>query len=71
MDLRIIKGLMAQNGDKQRDLANILGISIYSLRNKINGRVPLTVFEFEKIVKHYKCSADIFFCESASKNETT
>lgn len=53
VNLNKIKGLMAENGDTQKDLADKLGIADMTLRNYFNGRTIMRVDTVSKIAKIY------------------
>lgn len=54
------KGWLAQNNIKQKEIAELLGISQTSAYNKINGRQEFTMSQVRTICAHYDISADIF-----------
>ena len=53
VNLNKIKGLMAENGDTQKDLADKLGVSAETARNYINGKVAMRVDTISKIAEIY------------------
>lgn len=53
VNLNKIKGLMAENGDTQKDLADKLGIADMTLRNYFNGRTIMRVDTVSKIAEIY------------------
>lgn len=59
-DLRF-KGFMAENGIKQTDLAELLGIDTSNINLKVNGKQPWTVPQIKTICDRYKISADKYF----------
>lgn len=54
------KAWLVQNGIKQKDVAELLGIAEENLSAKINGRQNFTLAQVKVICEHYKISADIF-----------
>ena len=48
------------NGVKQRDIANVLGVSLQSVNNKMNGRGDFSLQQIKKLHNKYGVSADIF-----------
>lgn len=54
-------GEMAKNGDTQRSLATILGITYSSVSRRMTGRSKFTIDEIDKICKHYNKSYDELF----------
>lgn len=53
VNLNKIKGLMAENGDTQKDLADKLGIADMTLRNYFSGRTIMRVDTVSKIAEIY------------------
>lgn len=53
VNLNRIKGLMAENGDTQKDLADKLGIADMTLRNYFSGRTIMRVDTVSKIAEIY------------------
>lgn len=51
MNLARLKGIMAERGVSQRELAKMLGLSTKSVNAKINGRVDITINEAVLISK--------------------
>lgn len=74
-DKNELKAVMARFGDKQDDLANVLGLSSSGLSIKINGAVDFRRNEIEMIVLRYRLSADeirrIFFADTVTQNVTS
>jgi transcriptional regulator with XRE-family HTH domain len=54
VNLNKIKGLMAEHGDTQKDLADKLGISDMTLRNYLGGKTEMRVDTIGKIAEIYK-----------------
>jgi hypothetical protein len=65
---------MARFGDKQDDLASVLGLSPSGLSVKMNGTVDFRRNEIELILLRYRLSADevrrIFFADDVTQNVT-
>lgn len=66
MNKELLRSVMALNGDTNRDLANLLGISEQSVSNKINeNKSEFKQGEIAAIRRHYGLSAEqvdaIFF----------
>ena len=55
-----IRGCMAEKGDKQKDLARILNLSLTSVNIKLTGKTDFTVSEISKIAERYKKSISFF-----------
>lgn len=53
VNLNKIKGLMAENGDTQKDLADKLGIADMTLRNYFSGRTIMRIDTVSKIAEIY------------------
>lgn len=53
VNLNKIKGLMAENGDTQKDLACKLGITDETLRNYFRGKTIMRVDTVSKIAEIY------------------
>ncbi len=51
INLMKIKGKMTEKGFTQRELAEILGISIQSLNKKLNGKVEFVISEATKLIE--------------------
>lgn len=54
------KGWLAENGIKQKEIAELLGIDISNLNEKVNGKQEFTVPQIRLICQTYNVSADIF-----------
>ena len=54
------KGWLAENGIKQKEIAELLGIDISNANEKINGKQEFTVPQIRLICQTYNVSADIF-----------
>lgn len=54
------KAWMAENRVKQKDIAELLGISVQATFLKVNGKMDFTLAQIKKICAKYDISADIF-----------
>lgn len=55
------KGFLASNGIKQREVADLIGISQEAMSMKISGKMAFTVEQVRKICDRYGLSADLYF----------
>ena len=53
MNTNYLKYLMSRNGDTQKEISNLLGISQNSLINKMTGKTYFTMREVRLIVERY------------------
>lgn len=60
IDLGEIKACMARNDHKQKDIANILGLSSNSVNQKIQGKREFTVQELAMLAKTYDVDINLF-----------
>ncbi|MBR3645841.1 MAG: hypothetical protein IKN54_05435 [Lachnospiraceae bacterium] len=74
-DKNELRAAMARFGDKQDDLANVLGLSSSGMSVKIAGKVDFKRNEMELIILRYKLSPDevrrIFFADTVTQNVTS
>lgn len=61
METLKFKGWMAEHGVKQKDLAELLGITQENVNAKVNGRLNFTLPQIKLICSTYQISADDFF----------
>lgn len=61
MDELRFKGYCASHGIKQKDIAEILDISVSNVNEKMNGRQPFTLEQVKTLCKQYQISADDYF----------
>ena len=54
------KGWLAENGVKQKEIAELLGIDISNVNEKVNGKQEFTAPQMRAICPKYNISADIF-----------
>lgn len=55
------KGWLAENGIKQKEIAELLGIDVSNVSEKVNGKQEFTTSQIRLICQTYDISADIFF----------
>lgn len=55
------KAWLVENGIKQNELAELLGITKEGVNAKVNGKQNFTLAQVKKICETYKISADLFF----------
>lgn len=55
------KGFMAENGIKQAEIAELLGVDISNVNLKINGKQDWTLAQVRTICEKYKISANEYF----------
>ena len=55
------KGYCVENGIKQSEVAEILGLKKCSINRKMNGHEPFTLEQVKTLCRHYGISADIYF----------
>lgn len=65
-----VKGLMAENGMTQADVAKSIKKSEFTLRNKLQGKTEFTATEIASIADLFRVSPDIFFTQKLSKIES-
>ena len=61
MDKLRFKGYCASNNIKQAEIAEILGINVTNVNEKINEKQPFTLEQVKILCSHYKISADEYF----------
>lgn len=61
MDTLKFKGYCAEHNIKQVDLAELLGINVANVNEKVNGKQPFTLEQVKTICKKYSISADEYF----------
>lgn len=54
------KGWCVARGIRQKEIADLLGLGIQSVNNKLNGKEDFTLPQIKTICTHYNISADIF-----------
>lgn len=60
MNLNKIKGLMAEHGERQEDIAKLLNINISTVNFKLQGKSEFKVSELKTLADHYKVDINIF-----------
>ena len=55
------KGFLAEKGIKQSEVAELLGIDVANVNQKINGKQEWTFPQVKKLCEHYSLEADIYF----------
>jgi plasmid maintenance system antidote protein VapI len=55
------KGYCAEHGIKQKEIADLLKITVESANKKINGKEPFTFEQVKTLCNHYQISADVYF----------
>lgn len=57
-----LKAWMSENGVRQKDMAELLGVGISAINQKLNATGgDFSMAEVRKICEHYRISADSFF----------
>lgn len=69
MDVRKIKGAMAEKSITQNDLAKLLNISSKAVSMKLNEKVDFKLAEAQKICQILDLQPDIFFTPRVPKME--
>lgn len=60
MNVNKLKGLMAEHGDRQEDIAKLLDINITTLNFKLQGKREFKFSEVATLADHYKVDINIF-----------
>ena len=55
------KAFLVENRIKQKEVAELLNLSVQNTNRKINGVEPFTLDQVKILCKHYKIRADEFF----------
>lgn len=55
------KGYCAENGIKQADIAELLGITVSNVNEKMNDKQPFTLEQVKILCKKFQISADEYF----------
>ena len=61
MDRLKFKAWLVEHHIKQKEVADLLGITVEGANSKINGRQPFTLAQVKKLCETYGISADNFF----------
>ncbi len=65
-----IRGLMAEHGLKQTDIARVINKTEMTLRNKLQGKTEFTATEIATLASLFNVSPTIFFTPQVSLGET-
>lgn len=60
MNVNKLKGLMAEHGDRQEDIARLLDINITTLNFKLQGKREFKFSEVVTLADYYKVDINIF-----------
>ena len=55
------KGYCSENRIKQKEVAELLNVSVQTVNKKLNGKEPFTYEQVKTLCKHYGISADVYF----------
>lgn len=70
MDKELFESFMRKHGDRQKDLADMLGVSLSCINAKINGRYDFWQTEIAMIKDRYRLSSSevdaVFFSHKVS-----
>ena len=66
MNINKLKGLMAEHGDRQEDIAKLLNINVTTLNFKLQGKREFKFSEVVALSQHYGVDINIFL-----NNKTT
>lgn len=55
------KGYCAEHNIRQKEISDVLGITIANVNEKINGKQPFTLEQIRILCKTYSISADEYF----------
>lgn len=64
-----VKGFLVENGIRQKDVANMLKMSISTFNNKLNGIGDFTITDVKKMCTELEVEADIFFNDYVPKKQ--
>ena len=65
-----VRGLMAEHGLNQNDIAKVINRSEVTLRSKLSGKTDFTATEIAALAKLFNVSPSIFFANQLSKIES-
>ena len=60
-DMLKFKAFCVENNIRQREIADVLGITVSRANRKLNGKDPFTLEQVKTLCKTYSLSADIYF----------
>lgn len=55
------KGYCAEHGIQQKEVAEVLGLSLVHVNRKMNGKEEFTLRQIKTLCQHYGISADEYF----------
>ena len=61
VDIKKFKGFCAEHDIKQKEIAELLGIDISNVNQKMNNKQPFTLEQVKILCDTYHISADDFF----------
>ena len=64
--MRKFKAYLVEHNIRQKEAADVVGISVQQLNRKLNGAEPFTLAQVKKLCEHYNISADEYFICSKS-----
>jgi transcriptional regulator with XRE-family HTH domain len=65
-----VRGLMAEHGFNQNDIAKVINRSEVTLRSKLSGKTDFTATEIAALAKLFNVSPSIFFANQLSERES-
>jgi transcriptional regulator with XRE-family HTH domain len=65
-----VRGLMAEHGFNQTDIAKVINRSEVTLRSKLSGKTDFTATEIAALAKLFNVSPSIFFANQLSERES-
>lgn len=66
-----VKGYLVAHGIRQKEVADILGMTVSTFNNKLNGIGDFTISDVKKMCIELGIEADIFFTFTVPKKEQT
>lgn len=60
MNIKKLKGLMAEHGETRKDIARLLNISNSTAKNRLLGKSKFTFEEVKILSQHYNIDINIF-----------
>lgn len=63
------KGFCVENNISQKEIADLLGITIQSANAKLNGRQDFTFSQVRILCEHYGISADYYFLHDTLRKD--
>lgn len=65
-----VRGLMAEHGYNQNEIAKVINRSEVTLRSKLSGKTDFTATEIAALAKLFNVSPSIFFANRLSERES-